>query len=215
MGERDAIGRVYIERLRLGARGGAGGGIAHVADADVAVEVGDGTLGEHVRHHPVVLVQAKVTIRRRRHNASSVLPPVLQRQQRLKEGTGGRAGSCIASYAAHSWRGSVYGDLAALTLPGLLVTGYPFTLLHVGHRLSYYLLLLDGGLENEYVRVERVKLGELGRWHGAVTSLTSEKRAFTITPTQTKAMSCNRRGRVTTLATRRILESRYSHFGCI
>jgi hypothetical protein len=113
VGERDAIGRVYIERLRLGARGGAGGGIAHVADADVAVEVGDGTLGEHVRHHPVVLVQAKVTIRRRRHNASSVLPPVLQRQQRLKEGTGGRAGSCIASYAAHSWRGSVYGDLAA------------------------------------------------------------------------------------------------------
>ena len=115
MGERDAIGRVYIERLRLGARGGAGGGIAHVADADVAVEVGDGTLGEHVRHHPVVLVQAKVTIRRRRHNASSVLPPVLQRQQRLKEGTGGRAGSCIASYAAHSWRGSVY----VTSLPGL------------------------------------------------------------------------------------------------
>ena len=115
VGERDAIGRVYIERLRLGARGGAGGGIAHVADADVAVEVGDGTLGEHVRHHPVVLVQAKVTIRRRRHNASSVLPPVLQRQQRLKEGTGGRAGSCIASYAAHSWRGSVY----VTSLPGL------------------------------------------------------------------------------------------------
>ena len=78
-----------------------------MADADVAVEVGDGALSEHVRHHPVVLVQAQVTIRRRCHNARSVLPPVLQRQQRLKEGTGGRAGSCITSYAAHTRRGSV------------------------------------------------------------------------------------------------------------
>ena len=82
------------------------------------------------------------------------------------------------------------GRFTVTSLPGLLVTGYPFTLLHVGHRLSYCLLLLDGGLENEYVRVERVKLGELGRWHGADLSHRSEKRAFTITPTQTKARSC-------------------------
>ena len=93
-----------------------------MADADVAVEVGDGTLGEHVRHHPVVLVQAQVTIRRRCHNARSVLPPVLQRQQRLKEGTSGRAGSCIASNAAHSRHGSVDSVVAARELSTVVMS---------------------------------------------------------------------------------------------
>jgi hypothetical protein len=94
-----------------------------VADADVAVQVGHGALGEHVRHHPVVLVQAQVAVMLRRHDACSVLPPVLQSQQRLKEGTGGRTGSCIASYAAHSRRGSLYCSALLLTEDGTASAG--------------------------------------------------------------------------------------------
>ena len=58
----DAIGRVDVERLRLGGAGAAGGGIAHVGDAHVADQVLHVPLLEDIADQAVVFAQEEFTV---------------------------------------------------------------------------------------------------------------------------------------------------------
>ena len=58
----DAIGRVDVERLRLGGAGAAGGGIAHVGDAHMADQVLHVPLLEDVADQAVVFAQEEFTV---------------------------------------------------------------------------------------------------------------------------------------------------------
>src|SRR5690606_13466316 len=72
--------RVGVERLRLVRAGGAGGGIAHVANADVALQLFHAFLVEHVRDQAIVLVDVNPAIRPR-ENSGGVLSAMLQDRQ--------------------------------------------------------------------------------------------------------------------------------------
>ncbi len=60
--EADAVGRVHVERLRLGGAVAAGRGIAHVADADVALQLQHVALLEDVAHQADVLAQEQLAL---------------------------------------------------------------------------------------------------------------------------------------------------------
>ena len=82
MREADAVGRVDVERLRLGRAVAAGRRVAHVADADVALQLQHVPLLEHVAHQAVVLAQEQRALVLG-HDARRVLAAVLQHGQRV------------------------------------------------------------------------------------------------------------------------------------
>jgi hypothetical protein len=77
-----AVGRVHVERLRLGRAVAAGRGVAHVADAGVALELQHVALLEHVAHEPVVLAQEELALVGG-HDPRRVLAAVLKHRQRV------------------------------------------------------------------------------------------------------------------------------------
>ncbi|MNF30238.1 hypothetical protein D3C84_109660 [compost metagenome] len=58
----DAVGRVDVERLRLGRAGTAGGGIAHMADTHVADQALHMALMKDVAHQAIVLAQEQPAV---------------------------------------------------------------------------------------------------------------------------------------------------------
>jgi hypothetical protein len=100
--ERDAERVVHVEGLRLRRARRAGGRVAHMADADVAGELGDLLLLEDVADLAVVLVQAQPPVVLC-DDAGRILAAVLQGEERLVDGGDrGRAlGADDAGDAAH------------------------------------------------------------------------------------------------------------------
>ena len=80
--EADAVRRIDVERLRLGGAVAAGRRVAHVADADVALELQHVPLLEHVAHQADVLAQEQLAFVLG-HDARGVLAAVLQHGQRV------------------------------------------------------------------------------------------------------------------------------------
>jgi hypothetical protein len=99
--EADAIGRVDVERLRLGGAVTAGGRIAYVADADVAPELEHVMLLEHVAHQPRALAHAQRAFRGH-HDAGGILAAVLQHRQRIIDPLIDGIGANDADDAAHA-----------------------------------------------------------------------------------------------------------------
>ena len=58
--EADAVWRVHVERLRFGGAVAAGGRVAHVAHADVALELLHVVLLEHVAHQALPLANEQL-----------------------------------------------------------------------------------------------------------------------------------------------------------
>ena len=77
VGERNAVGRIDVERLRFGGAGRAGGRVTHVADAVVADESLHFAFVKDVAHQAVVFVQEEATVRVAGCNAGGVLSAVL------------------------------------------------------------------------------------------------------------------------------------------
>ncbi len=100
VGEADAVGRVDVERLGLGGALAAGGRVANVADADIALELKHVTLLEHVPHQAVVLAQEDLALVRR-HDARGVLATMLQHRQGVVELLIGGTEADDADDAAH------------------------------------------------------------------------------------------------------------------
>ena len=99
--EADAVRRVHIERLRFGGAVAPGGRIAHVADADVALEL------EHVvlagtRRAPGHCPCARTARPPDRGDAGGVLAAMLQHGQRVIDPLVDSAGSDDSGDAAHS-----------------------------------------------------------------------------------------------------------------
>ncbi|MNZ42049.1 hypothetical protein D3C78_596160 [compost metagenome] len=80
----DAVGRVDVERLRLGRAGAAGGRIAHMADPDIADQALHMPSVEHVADQAVVLAQEQATAMAG-HDAGSVLAAVLKNRKGVVE----------------------------------------------------------------------------------------------------------------------------------
>ena len=102
VGDDEAVGRVDVERLRLGAGAGAGGGVAHVADGDVAAQLGHAAVVKDVAHESVFLAQVEPAFFAR-GDPRGVLPAVLQDGQRVVNGVrgvglGARHHSCDSAH---------------------------------------------------------------------------------------------------------------------
>ena len=80
--EADAVRRIDVEGLRILRAVGAGGGIANMADADVALELEHVLLLKHIAYQAGVLAHEKLT-GLSRHDARRVLAAVLQNCQRV------------------------------------------------------------------------------------------------------------------------------------
>ena len=80
--EADAVRRVDVERLRFGGGVAARGRIAHVADADVALQAQHVALLEDVAHQAVLLAHEQLAVVAG-HDAGGVLAAVLQHRQRV------------------------------------------------------------------------------------------------------------------------------------
>ncbi len=78
--QRQAVRGVHVERLRLGLAGRTGGGIAHVADAQVALQARHVACVEDVTYQTVALAQQETALVPG-HHARRVLTPVLQHRQ--------------------------------------------------------------------------------------------------------------------------------------
>ena len=100
--EADAVGRVDVERLRLGGAVAAGGRVAHVADADVALELEHVVLLEHIAHQSAALAHAQLAVARGGGDAGGVLAAMLQHRERIVEALIDRARSDDADDAAHA-----------------------------------------------------------------------------------------------------------------
>ena len=98
--EADAVGRIHVERLRLGGAVAAGGRIAHVADADVAGELEHVPLLEHVAHQACALARAQPPLEGG-HDAGRILAAVLQHRQRIIQALIDGTGADDADDAAH------------------------------------------------------------------------------------------------------------------
>ena len=101
VGETDAVGRVDVERLRLRGAVAAGGGIADVADAGIALELEHVVLLEDVAHQAAVLAHAKLPVAGGR-DAGGVLAAMLQHRQRVIDALIDRARSDDTDDSAHS-----------------------------------------------------------------------------------------------------------------
>ena len=97
----DAVGRIDVERLRFGGAIAAGGRVAHVADADVALQLHHVVLLEHVAHEAAALAHVQLAFARG-HDAGRILPAVLQHGQRVVKPLVDRAVSDHADNSAHA-----------------------------------------------------------------------------------------------------------------
>ena len=112
--EADAVGRIDVEGLRLGGAVAAGGRVAHVADADVALQLEHVVLLEHVAHQAAALAHVELALGRGR-DAGGILAAVLQHGERVVEPLIDRAGADDADDAAHGCSLSPsYLDVATL-----------------------------------------------------------------------------------------------------
>jgi hypothetical protein len=75
--ERDSVGRIDVERLRLGGHRGTGGGITHLPDTDISFKALHMTGMKDVPHQPVVLAQVQPSLVTS-HDTGSILPAMLQ-----------------------------------------------------------------------------------------------------------------------------------------
>jgi hypothetical protein len=82
MRQGDAVGRVHVKRLGQGCTGAAGGGIAHVADADTAAQLLHMVLAKHITHQALALALAETTAITG-HDTGGVLAPVLEHGERV------------------------------------------------------------------------------------------------------------------------------------
>ena len=110
--EADAVRRVHVERLRFGGAVAAGGGITHMADADVALELLHVVLLEDIAHQALALAHEQLALGDRR-DARRVLAAVLQHRQGVIDPLIDSAGSDDSGNAAHSvellrWRRRVW-----------------------------------------------------------------------------------------------------------
>ena len=99
--EADAVRRVDVERLRLGRAVATGRRIAHVADADVALQLQHVPLLEHVAHEADVLAQEQLAFVLG-HDARGILAAVLQHGQRVIDLLVDRAETDDADDSAHA-----------------------------------------------------------------------------------------------------------------
>src|ERR1043165_9493217 len=100
--EADAVRRIHVEGLGFGGAVAAGGRIAHVAHADVALELEHVMRLEHVAHQAAPLAREQLAILDRR-DARGVLPAVLEHREGVIDPLIDSAGSDDPGYAAHSW----------------------------------------------------------------------------------------------------------------
>ena len=84
MPEHEPIGRIHIERLRLGGAVATGRRIAHMADADITPQLEHVLLAEDIAHQPLPLAHADKAIGDG-DDARRVLAAVLQHRQRVIE----------------------------------------------------------------------------------------------------------------------------------
>ena len=98
--EADAVGGIHVEGLRVVRAVGAGRRVAHVADADVALELEHVLLLEHVAHQTRVLAHEQLA-RLAGHDAGGILAAVLQHRQRVIDALIDRAHSDHSDDAAH------------------------------------------------------------------------------------------------------------------
>ena len=103
MREADAVGRVHVERLGFGGVVAAGGRIAHMAHADVALELLHVVLLEHIAHQALALAHEQLAVGDGR-DARGVLAAMLKHRQRVIDPLIDSAGSDDSGYAAHSVR---------------------------------------------------------------------------------------------------------------
>ena len=99
--EADAIRGVDVEGLRLGGAIAAGGGVTHVADADVALQLEHVVLLEDIAHESTALAHAQLALTRGGGDAGGVLAAMLQHRERIVEALVDGAGTDDAGDAAH------------------------------------------------------------------------------------------------------------------
>ena len=99
--EADAVRRIHVERLGFGGAVAAGGRIAHVAHADVALELLHVVLLEHVAHQALALAHEQLAVGDR-GDARGVLPAMLEHRQGVIDPLIDSAGSDDSGNAAHS-----------------------------------------------------------------------------------------------------------------
>ena len=115
--EADAVRRVHVEGLRFGGAVAPGRGIAHMAHADVALELLHVVLLEHIAHQALALAHEQLAFGDR-GDARRVLAAMLQHRQRVIDPLIDSAGSDDSGNAAHSveslrWRREVWTSRAA------------------------------------------------------------------------------------------------------
>ena len=117
MRQADAVGRIDVEGLRLGGAVAAGGRIAHVADADVALQLEHVMLLEDIAHQAAALAHVQLALAGG-GDAGGVLAAVLQHGQRVVEALIDCAGADDSDDAAHAWLASLgphFADARAAT----------------------------------------------------------------------------------------------------
>ena len=100
MGQPNAVGRIDIERLRLGGAFVTGSGVTHVAYAHVAAQFQHMTLLEDIAHQTGFLAQEDL-VAVGGHDARSILTAVLQHRQRVIDALIDRAGARNTDDATH------------------------------------------------------------------------------------------------------------------
>src|SRR5690606_21748845 len=99
-----AVGRVHVERLHLLlVGGGALGGVAHVAETDIAQQRAHVTGAEGLAHHAGGLGLVHHTGGFGGGDAGGVLPAVLQQQERVVDVLVDRSVADHSDDAAHQW----------------------------------------------------------------------------------------------------------------
>ncbi len=100
VGKTDAVGRVHVERLRLGGAVAAGGRVAHVADTQLPLQLKHVVLLEHVAHQARALARVQLTFIGG-GDAGGVLAAVLQHRECVVDALVDRAGTDYSDDAAH------------------------------------------------------------------------------------------------------------------
>ena len=99
--EADAVRRIHVEGLRFGGVVAPGGGITHVADADVAFEFQHVMLLEDIAHEALALAHEQLAFGDR-GDARRVLTAMLKHRQGVIDALIDSAGSDDSGNAAHS-----------------------------------------------------------------------------------------------------------------
>ena len=100
MRQADAVGGVDVEGLRLGGAVAAGGRVAHVADADVALQLEHVVLLEDIAHQACALAHVELALAGG-GDAGGILAAVLQHGERIVDALIDRAGADDSDDAAH------------------------------------------------------------------------------------------------------------------